>query len=119
MGRAPAIRPQWADATVTPPVVKASVVPESGFGVAAYPNPFNPATMIRFTLPAAGQVDLNVYDVSGRFVANLVHGQRDAGANSVEWRATTSSGEALASGAYIARIQSGSYAATVKLLLVR
>ena len=49
------------------------------------PNPFNPSTVIRFALPEAGEVDLSVYDVSGRLVARLVHGRMQAGAHAVTW----------------------------------
>jgi hypothetical protein len=113
------IRPLWADAPGAPIVLKTETVRAAGFAMGAQPNPFNPATRIQYTLPAAGVVDLSIYDVSGRFVTNLVRGHRAAGSHTEEWRATSSTGGTLASGVYVARITSGAYSATVKLLLVR
>ncbi|MBK7702255.1 MAG: hypothetical protein IPI34_04845 [bacterium] len=49
------------------------------------PYPFNPSTVIRFSLPQAGPVSLRIYDVRGRQVRSLVEGNREAGAHSVVW----------------------------------
>ncbi|MBU1985450.1 T9SS type A sorting domain-containing protein, partial [bacterium] len=48
--------------------------------LAAYPNPFNSQTEIRFFLPEAGEVEIAVYDIMGRSVASLLHERRSAGA---------------------------------------
>jgi hypothetical protein len=63
-----------------------------------YPNPFNPATTLRYDLPMAGNVSLVVYDLLGRQVSELVRGYVVAGSHSVTWNALS-----LASGMYIAR----------------
>ena len=78
------------------------------------PNPFNPSTTIRFDLPAAGQVSLAVYDVSGRLVATLADGLRQAGAHEV-----TFDGSGLASGVYLYRISAGQRTATGKMVLLK
>lgn len=64
-----------------------------------YPNPFNPATNIAFSLPAAGPAHLSVYDAAGRLVETLVDGVLDAGRHSVPWRPTD-----RASGIYLYRL---------------
>ncbi|MFT5142008.1 MAG: Zn-dependent metalloprotease [Rhodothermales bacterium] len=68
----------------------------------AYPNPFNPTTTIRFELPLAGQVTVEVVDVLGRSVAVLKHGHVQAGAHEVSWRA-----DSMPSGLYFVRLQAG------------
>jgi choice-of-anchor B domain-containing protein len=64
-----------------------------------FPNPFNPATEIRFDLPEAGMVSLMVYDLLGREVAPLLREERSAGAQRVRWDAS-----ANPSGVYVARL---------------
>lgn len=80
----------------------------------ASPNPFNPATTLSFALPKASRVCLSVYDVSGRLVATLVDGWRDAGVHEV-----TFDGSSLASGVYIYRLQAGTYHASGKMVLMK
>jgi hypothetical protein len=82
--------------------------------VGATPNPFNPTTTISFTLPEASRVTLNVYDISGRQVAQLVNGLRDAGLQQV-----TFDGSSLSSGVYLYTLKAGSQIATGKLALVK
>ncbi len=65
-----------------------------------YPNPFNPTTAISYQLSAVSFVNLSVYDVSGRKVAELENGWRDAGVHEVIWDASD-----LASGVYIYRLE--------------
>jgi hypothetical protein len=64
-----------------------------------YPNPFNPSTQIEYELPAAGRVELTVYDLLGRPVAALVSGAQPAGTHRTEWNA-----QGFPGGVYIARI---------------
>jgi hypothetical protein len=78
----------------------------------AYPNPFNPTTSIQFALPEAAQVQLTVYDVSGRQVAELVDGWRDAGAQEVTFDASS-----LVSGLYLFRMVAGDFNAIGKMVL--
>jgi hypothetical protein len=66
-----------------------------------YPNPFNATTTISYALPSASFVNLSVYDISGRKVAELVNGMRDAGVQQV-----TFDGSELPSGVYIYRLTS-------------
>jgi hypothetical protein len=65
---------------------------------AAYPNPFNPSTSIKFDLPEPGVVSLVVYDILGRKVVELVNGVQEAGYHSIEWDASN-----VGSGVYLAR----------------
>ena len=79
-----------------------------------YPNPFNPSTVIRFGLPAAERVRLEVFTVLGQRVTVLVEGQREAGYHEVTFDAS-----ALASGMYVYRLTAGRFVAVRKMLLLR
>ncbi|UCH11136.1 MAG: T9SS type A sorting domain-containing protein, partial [Fidelibacterota bacterium] len=70
-----------------------------------YPNPFNPSTSIRFDVPYQGFVNIRVFDILGRQVAQLMDEQLDVGTYDVLWSATTNAGVPLASGIYLVRVQ--------------
>jgi len=84
------------------------------YALAAYPNPFNPATQIVFTLPQSGRVQISVFDVTGRRVRTLADGQFSAGEHRMIF-----DGSELTSGVYFARLSSGSVNKTEKLLLLK
>ena len=78
-----------------------------------YPNPFNPQTTIRFSVPESAQVRLIVYDVLGRQVRVLVDGTREAGTHEVVFEAGN-----LPSGTYLYRLETpaGSFVQTMQLV---
>ena len=69
------------------------------------PNPFNPRTAIRFSLPRATHVTVAVYDPRGSRVRTLVDGAMPAGEQSVEWDGCDERGVAVAAGVYLVRLQ--------------
>jgi hypothetical protein len=79
-----------------------------------FPNPFNPSTTIRYALPEAAQVRLEVYTLTGQRVAVLASGEQRAG-----WHTASFDGSALASGVYIYRLQAGGFVQTRKLMLIK
>jgi hypothetical protein len=79
-----------------------------------YPNPFNPATTISYSLPGSSEVELAVYDVSGKLAAVLVRGTQGAGAHKIVWEAG-----GVASGMYFVKMRAGDFQATRKILLIR
>jgi hypothetical protein len=79
-----------------------------------YPNPFNPATSIPFTLAGESKVTLAVYNVAGHKVATLVDGVLDAGAHEVTWDASD-----FASGVYFCRLETGGVSKTMKMTLMK
>jgi hypothetical protein len=83
------------------------------------PNPFNPSTEIRYTLPARGHVKLALYDVRGRLVRTLVDGHMEAGPHAVEWLGRDNAGRQQASGVYLALFESGAVRMTRRLTLVQ
>lgn len=70
-----------------------------------YPNPFNPTTTLRYALPQAGEVTIQVFDVLGRRVSTLSYGLQAAGLNEA-----TLDAAGLASGVYLYRVQVASQA---------
>jgi len=83
------------------------------------PNPFNPATTIRFSIPEAGNVRLTVLDVNGRIVRTLVSGDRAAGEFPVVWDGKDDAGREVGSGLYFARLEAGELKATRKMVLLK
>ena len=83
------------------------------------PNPFNPATEIRFTVPRDGKVSLKVYDLSGRLVRTLVSGRLDAGGHAVTWHGDDDRGARTASGTYFYRLEAAGEVLTRKMTLIK
>ncbi len=85
----------------------------------ASPSPFRQKTTLRFALPKATRVRLEVYDHAGRLVRTLVDAELPAGYHSLTWNGTDDQGRRLASGLYFYRLVTPEYQATRKVLLVR
>ena len=84
-----------------------------------YPNPFNPTTTIAYALGASGSTTITIYDVLGREVRTLVDAVQPAGQHEVRWDGRNDRGEAVPSGVYIYRLNSGSFTASQRMNLVR
>jgi len=78
------------------------------------PNPFNPTTTIQFTLAAAGEVSVDVFNVAGQKVDSLASGFMNAGSHSVVWDASGFSG-----GVYFYRIECEGFSKTMKMTLLK
>jgi hypothetical protein len=95
------------------------------YGLSAYPNPFNPTTVVRFSLPEPTDVTITVYDALGREVAVLLRGPQEEGVHSVQWNGRNQSGTHVASGVYFVRMSTGTLVgasraiATQKILLMK
>lgn len=90
-----------------------------GIQVSVHPNPFNPTTSIRFEVPVAGHVSVQVFDLTGRLVRTLVDGSLDAAPQVVPWDGSDDAGQRVASGAYYCRVTTLSGAATAKMMLLK
>ncbi len=85
-----------------------------------YPNPFNPATTIKYQLPEAGLVTLEVYNMLGQVVRTLVNEHQRAGRYNVQWDANNDKGQSLSSGMYFYHVQAGQeFQSTKKMLLLK
>jgi len=85
----------------------------------AYPNPFNPETHVAFDLPRAGQVTLEVYDVRGRRVRQLIDEDLSAGRYAETWDGCDEQGITVASGLYFIRFVCDDYVKTRKVILLK
>ncbi len=84
-----------------------------------YPNPFNPKTTIAFDLPRTAQVELTVFDVTGRRVSTLVADQLPAGRHDVTWTGLDDAGRRVASGMYFYRLVMENEVLTQKMVLLK
>jgi hypothetical protein len=102
------------------PVEGLRIIQPKSFNLSAnWPNPFNPETSLRYALPEAAQVKLEVYDMLGQKVRTLVDGMQTVGQYTVQWDARNDLGHAVASGLYFYRIEAGNFAQTRKMTLLR
>ena len=83
------------------------------------PNPFTTDTTIRFDLPEAGEVELNVYDSAGRRVRSLISDVRGEGEHRVRWDGRSDRGQAMPSGIYFYRFRAGQYIESRRMTLLR
>ncbi len=88
--------------------------------VGAQPNPFNPSTRLVLDLPAGvARARLEIFDLQGRRVRTLLDGPLAAGRPQVAWDGRDEAGRALASGAFVARLDADGDVATTRLVLLR
>ena len=79
-----------------------------------YPNPFNPSTNFQFTVPAASQVSVKVYDITGRLVQTVKEGFMPAGTHTLTFNASN-----LATGMYFYELRSGNFREVKKMTLIK
>jgi flagellar hook assembly protein FlgD len=84
-----------------------------------FPNPFNPVTNIRYSLKEAGRVKLNIYNLKGQLVKQLLDTEVSAGDHQVVWDGKDDRGNSVASGIYFYRMQAQNYQATNKMMLMK
>ena len=82
--------------------------------LSCYPNPFNPTTTIRFELPIASRVALDIFNTNGQMVESVINDAYTAGSHAV-----TFNGSGLPSGLYFANLRAGDDLKTIKLLLMK
>jgi hypothetical protein len=84
-----------------------------------FPNPFNPATTISFTIPRSGEVTLKVYNLLGQEINTLVDESMLPGAYSVAWNGINRDNLPVAGGVYLCRLETATFSATKKLVLLK
>ena len=80
----------------------------------AYPNPFNPITSITYALPEYTNVQIVIFDLSGKQIESLINEFQSPGYHSINWNADNHP-----SGMYFVNIMAGEYVNTQKLMLVK
>ena len=84
-----------------------------------YPNPFNPSTIISYSIPENADVMLTIYDMRGRMIKSLVNKHQAAGRYLVEWNATDRYGGNVGAGVYIYQLRSGNKTFSQKMVLMK
>ncbi|KPJ60677.1 MAG: hypothetical protein AMJ46_05305 [Latescibacteria bacterium DG_63] len=85
-----------------------------------FPNPFNPVTTIFFSIPKTENVELCIYDVSGRLVKTLIDGvPMEQGRHHATWNGRNDAGRAVSSGIYFTKLSAGDEVADTKMVLLK
>jgi hypothetical protein len=84
-----------------------------------YPNPFNPSTNIRYSIPTAGNVTIEIYNSLGQLVNTIVNQYQESGTHNVVWNGTDMSGQKLSSGIYIYKLNTNNYVSSKKMVLIK
>jgi hypothetical protein len=105
----------WDD-TTTIAISDELIIPDQFILYPAYPNPFNPKTIINFNIgiETLRSTSLQIYDISGRMVDILVDGRIEMGIHEITWNASNQP-----SGVYFAHLQIESFHQTIKLVLLK
>ena len=85
----------------------------------AYPNPFNPTTMIQYDLPEDSFVSINIYNMIGRHVRTMLNKRITAGQRSIIWDGTNSSGQPVSAGTYFFTIKTDQFSSTKKMIMLK
>lgn len=104
----------WFHETSSSPEIAENIIPKSIKLFDNYPNPFNPTTAIKFSLPTASEVKLIVRDLLGREIAILVNGKLNAGEHKINFDATN-----LSTGIYLYTLEFSGKQITKKMMLVK
>ncbi len=91
-----------------------NIIPEKYALYQNYPNPFNPVTNIKFDIPKASYVKINVYNVLGKEVSLLMSENKPAGRYSIDFDASS-----LTSGVYFYKIETGDFAETKRMVILK
>jgi len=84
-----------------------------------HPNPFNPTTIIDYSIPFGSNVNITIYDLSGNIIQNLVSGYKSMGNYSIIWNGTDRKGNYVCNGTYIYQINAGAFTQTKKMVLLK
>jgi hypothetical protein len=84
-----------------------------------FPNPFNPSTTIRFSIPQPQLVTIKVYDVLGNVITSIVNEELPAGEYKIEFDGHSDEGQNLSSGVYFYQLKAGDFVTTKKMLLLK
>ena len=89
------------------------------FYVGNYPNPFNPETVIEYSIPTDADVVIEVYNIVGQKIDILVNERKKSGKHSVLWKGKDNNGKSVASGVYFYKIKADNHQETKRMLLVK
>ncbi len=99
--------------------VKNQIIPKTFEVYPAFPNPFNMSTSIKFILAESTKIKISVYDINGRLVNTILNSHLMPGSYAVNWNGKNISGNDVASGVYLATINSSDQISRLKLVLIK
>ena len=99
--------------------VKSGQITPAVLNVEAYPSPFNPLTTISFELLERSDVDVNIFDLTGRQVWSTSLNDRQQGRHELKWHGRDTWGGGMASGIYIVQIEAGPVSESTKVVMLR
>jgi len=102
-----------------PVVIDKSHIPDHFTLDQNFPNPFNPTTTIGFALPEALKAQLTIYNLLGQKVYQTVAKEYPAGKYQFQWGGLDQGGRTLDAGIYVCRVEAGTYAQTIKMVLLK
>ncbi len=85
----------------------------------SYPNPFNPYTVVTYTIPYNVKVQIYISDIVGRRVVTLVNGNQDRGRKNIKWDGRNSYGRSVSAGVYYCTLLTDQFIKTHKLVLLK
>jgi hypothetical protein len=107
----PALNPALPNADEQVPALKAEL--------SAYPNPFNPSSVISYSLPKTGFADLALYNIKGQLVKTLLSEIAPAGSHTIRFNALDNDGKNIASGVYLMRLKHPNGTITKKITVLK
>ncbi|MFZ5432977.1 MAG: T9SS type A sorting domain-containing protein [Calditrichota bacterium] len=108
------VLPSFVLAAANAADIQLSGIPADYFLARNYPNPFNPSTTIRFGVPVASEISIDIYDILGRHVASLLNTMVPPGVHTLIWDCSS-----CPSGMYVVRMQAGQRTFLNKMLLMK
>jgi len=84
-----------------------------------YPNPFNPATNIRFSIPERSGIKLNVFNSLGEEIITLLNNVLERGDHSIAWNGIDKNNKAVPSGIYFITMEAKNFRKTIKSVLIK
>ncbi len=79
-----------------------------------FPNPFNASTVFRYTLPVSGQVKINIINLYGHTISQMIHEHEQVGTHTFTWDAS-----GFESGVYVCTVEANGFAVSQKMLLLK
>lgn len=96
-----------------------SLLPDNFILKQNYPNPFNPSTVIDFELPKRSLVQIDIVNIKGQLVKQLISQTLRAGVHSVVWDGTGDTGQKVSSGVYFYKLTTDNFASSKKMILLK
>jgi hypothetical protein len=109
----------WKRNKISDVYEEGNILPEKFEFYQNFPNPFNPSTRIRFTIPQEAKVDIKVYNLLGKEITELLNETRRSGEYEISWNGRDSNGNEMSSGVYFITLIADKYSKTIKALLMK